>query len=151
MRRPNTTITLPVERLAQLKLLADQRGLSLVETVEQLINEAAATGAIPDELPGYRVSRTAEGRVVLTIGDRPLAALGTQQALTLADLFEGVADRSAPGGKAVTIGTDELKIARVGRGVVLAVEGATGPISKRTMTPGMAKDLARHIRREASA
>jgi hypothetical protein len=153
--RPASTITLPAERIAQLRTLAETEGDTITEVIERWINAEIAAGRLPDILPNFEVT-SAEGRVWLTVKDFTFPALTPAQAGQFADVLLEIAETTDIAGKKALFGegADEIrvKVARKGRGILIdGVDVQTGTTVKASLTPGMARDLARIIRSEAAA
>ncbi|MBL0406555.1 hypothetical protein JKG68_21590 [Microvirga aerilata] len=149
----STTIMLPGARVAQLRALAEADGTTISEVIDRLINAEIAAGRLPDRLPGFDVVPTA-GRVFLSMQTFTFPAMSPAQARKIADILDEFGT-DKEGGKKATFGKgdDEIsfKIARKGRGIIIAGDDVqTGRTMKATVTPGMARDLARIIRTEAT-
>lgn len=145
-----TTITLPGERAAQLRALADADGTTISEVIERLINSEIAAGRLPDTLPGFEV-HVADRHVWLVIGDFGFPAMHPTHANTVAALLTHLADSGTDGrGNKLEFGEIVFKAARKGRGVLIGGEDhETGRTIKSSLTLGMARDLARIIRKAA--
>lgn len=152
MPKPATSITLPVERAAQLHTLADALGVTVSEAVEHLINREIAAGTIPDELPGFEI-KIAEKHVWLTMPDFGFPPLHPAHARYVADLLCHIADHGTAGRGNVLGLADGMRliVGRKGRGVLLiGQDDALDRTCKASMTPQMARDLARQIRKAAN-
>lgn len=147
--RPAGTIMLPAARLAQLHNLAALRDppISTTELIEEMIGREVEAGAIPDELPGFSICVLdhAEGYVPSFIidDDHDFGFERMRPADALADVLDAVSRPGPAAGKSIGVAPRLLKIARVGRGVVIA---GSLPGQRRTVTPRMACDLARQLR-----
>ena len=146
-----TTITLPGERAAQLRTLADAYGTTISELIERMINNEIAAGRLPDQLPGFEIV-PAVGHVFVTVQGFSFPALNVRQARQIADLLEEISTAKDAGGKKALFENEiELKAWRKGRGIRIdGDDPQTGRSVKASLTPGMAKDLARIIRNEAA-
>lgn len=153
-----TTIGLPVQRAAQLKLLAKARKHStLVALVEDMIHQAIEDGEIPDEVPGYAAFRSGDVIVIEMQGGVSLPMMQPLKAMLVATVLDAAAGTKNPvhefslaTGKAIPIDLDAatLIVGRVGRGVVLQVENkATGDIQRLAEHPSIITDFARQIRK----
>lgn len=142
--RPLTTVSLPIERVTQLRALADVGGTTIVGLIESLINRAIEEGELPDELPGYRVEGSG-GFVSVTIPGHTFFPL-------LVDFARKLAAVVASGGKFLFPDGSTMLVLRVGRGIAIGAKDKDGNLfAKSTMTPAMAADLARMIRKAADA
>jgi hypothetical protein len=145
---------LPAERIAQLRTLAETEGGTITEMIERWINTEIAAGRLPDILPNFEVT-AAEGRVWLTVKDFTFPAMTPAQAGQFADVLLEIAETRDIAGKKALFGEGKgeirVKVARKGRGVLIdGVDVQTGSTVKASLTPGMARDLARIIRSEAA-
>lgn len=148
--RPQTTVTLPNARAAQLERLSVSSGVSVAELIEQLINREIAAGRLVDSLPGFEITTTKRPRrVILTVPDGiQLDPIAPVQARTLADAFEALAGGHP--GKRISTANAILLLTRRGRGIVLQSERGFDTFGKASMTPTMARDLARQLRAAAA-
>jgi hypothetical protein len=149
-----TTVMVRSERAEQLKAFAAAEGVSFAAAVEHMISQAAQAGIIPDTLPGYDVN-VADGHVWFAFQQFGFPAWPLGVAADIADLFDYVANHGKPErGNKLTFGEDEqfvLIVARRGNGIVLAAKDEeTERDAKASMTPQMARDLARIIRKAAA-
>lgn len=162
---PASTITLPAERLEQLRMIADKRGVTLVGLLEAVIGEAVADDEIPDTLPTFEVHADED---VITIGIRGwlLPILRRRQAIMVTHALEAAAGKAPlvletgvmmPVGRAVGFGIregdamHELTFGRHGRGVTIAFRNKiTGEATRTALSPSMAVDLARIIRNQVA-
>lgn len=156
-----SSITIAVERLAQLHALANRRNKGLVDLIDGIINDAIAAGEIPDELPGFDVFRD-DDAIVLTIRGKTLPMIPNQTARAIAHVLDAASGKteieavegfSIAMDKAVGLKLQDgdvahdLAIARHGRGVLLTFRNnRNGEIIKTGLAPGIATDLARMIR-----
>lgn len=144
---------LPIERARQLKSIADARSFTVTEVIEGVINAAIEAGEIPDETPGFQIEalppRKRVGIVRFEVDGIGFPGVRSSDARAIADAF----DRVAGGHKGVACGPHlgrTLKIARVGRGVVMVGEDEFGtPVLHRSCTVGTCRDLARQLRKAA--
>lgn len=157
----STTITLPVERLEQLRSIANKRNITLARLVDGFIDEAIAKGEITDELPGFSVVRD-DDIIAVAIRGFYMPPINVRIAPGLVHVLEaasGLKDSelspglSIPVDKAVTIKIEDgdaehrLMIGRHGRGVTFAFQNnRTHHVTKTTFSPGIALSLARMIR-----
>lgn len=152
--RPVGTIMMPTARLAQLRTLASLREppVSVNELIEQLINHEIEAGGLPDELPGFTVGIVPHGggfAVEFTMAPGfGFERMRSPDALAIAGLLDDVSTTGTARGKSVGTAPHQIKIVRVGRGVVIA---GLEPNQRRSLTPQMARDLARQLRRAAAA
>lgn len=161
----STTITLPVERLEQLRSIADKRKITLARLIEDVIDEAIVNGEIPDELPGFGAFMD-ENVLVVTIRGFTLPMIERALAPGLAHVLEAAsgmkdfeisAGVSIPVGRAVRVAlrdgdvVHEINVGRHGRGVAFSFrDNRTGQVTKTTFSPGIALSLAQMIRRAVS-
>ncbi|WP_157196497.1 hypothetical protein [Methylobacterium sp. 88A] len=149
--RPAGTIMLPAARLAQLHNLAALRDppISTTELIEELIGREVEAGAIRDELPGFSICVVDHGKgyvpsfIIDDDLDFGFERMRPADALAIADVLDAVSRPGPAAGKSIGVAPRLLKIARVGRGVVLA---GSLPGQRRTVTSRMARDLARQLR-----
>lgn len=166
VRPDHGSVGLPRERLHQLRALADKRGTTLVGVIEGVISQAIEAGEIPDEILGFKAERGDFGRIQITVRDTAFPAVGAAKAEAIAlvlDAAAGKVDADArPGfallpGKLVPIKLDEelnypatMAIGRHGRAVLISFrDERTSDVMKTALTPSLALDLARMIRRAA--
>lgn len=152
--RTASPIMLPAERIAQLRTLAEAKGITVIELIERWINAEIAAERLPDILPNYEVAAV-EGRVWFTVKDFSFPTMTPVQAEQIANALLEIAEANDIAGKKAKFGTGEdeisLKVARKGHGVLISGEDAqTERTVKASLTPGMARDLARIIRNEAA-
>jgi hypothetical protein len=145
---------LPAERGAQLHALAKHHGVTVVDLVERWILDDLEAAGLPVTLPGLEVKPMADDRdafVHLDAEGLPIVHATANEARRLASLFDGIAASGGKGEIATSPG-DVVGVARVGRGMALTVRcGTSGNSGKRTITPGIARDLARQLRTAAEA
>lgn len=153
---------LPTERLAQLRAIASQRGVSAVEVVEHAIRSAIEAGEIDDDLPGLCTITPMDGQgMVLEIRGQVLPPLDRDQAHLLAALLNAAAGREALPDREFKVGSAfsfalgrgfKIYVGRHVRAVLLAlVDSQTGETTFRTATTAsLATDLARLLRKHAA-
>lgn len=152
--RPVGTVMLPTARLAQLHTLAGLREppITVTELIEEMVSREMEAGTIPDQLPGFTVCVLdhGQGYVPSFIIDDDLdfgfERMRPADALAVAGVLEAAVTPGAASGKSIGTGSDQIKIARVGRGIVIT---GTRPDHRRSLTPRMALDLARQLRNAA--
>src|SRR5664280_1071985 len=138
--RPNSTITLPIERAEQLRDLAADQNLSLTELIGKLINAEIEKGHLPDQLPGFTV-KTARSRVAFQIGG-VVAKLKADEARDLANELDG--DNPTNTIRMTLLDESAVTVSRKGRGLIIeAHDLAARKKAKRSVTPDLARDLAR--------
>jgi hypothetical protein len=152
--RTASPIMLPAERIAQLRTLAAAEGITVIELIERWINAEIAAERLPDILPNFEVTAV-EGRVWFTVKDFSFPTMTPVQAEQIANTLLEIAKANDTTGLKAKFGTGEdeisLEIARKRRGVLISGEDArTERAVKASLTPGMARDLARIIRNEAA-
>jgi len=152
--RTVSTVMLPAERIAQLRTLAETEGITITELIERWINAEIAAERLPDILPNFEVTAT-KGRVWFIVKDFSFPTMTPVQAEQVADVLIEIAEAKDIPGKRALLGTGEdeisLKVVRKGRGVLINGEDVrTGRAVTASLTPGMARDLARIIRNEAA-
>jgi hypothetical protein len=146
--RPLTSVGLPEERAAQLDAIAAAQGLlGKGEAVEYLLNLAIERKIIPDRLPGFSAISLGES-VLVSVKALALPVLSRNEACIVAALFSAAA---GGGGKALNVGSGvAISVKRRGRGVVVIVaDQSTGEGVRGSMTPAMARDFSRQIRKAA--
>lgn len=155
-RVTHTTISLPPSRASQLRSIAHAHDCSITDAIELLIRREIKAGRLNDELPGF-AAHTEHGHVCLEIGWVGLPPLSPANARVVADFFEATADANAgkPWRKKVELNsgdTHTLSLTRRGAGIAGRVFCDEMEIEQKfSMTRGMARDFARHIRRAANA
>jgi hypothetical protein len=152
MASPNT-ISIARERGEQLRTLARHHNVAINELIERwIVADLAATG-LPDGIPGLEVlllidDVTGEAFIHLSANLLPILHLSLAEARHLADALVTVADTS--GGKMLTTAEGSgVSTFRVGRAVALEVISMAGRKGSRTLTVGIARDLARQLHRVA--
>lgn len=151
MSAPSTLIKLPEARALQLRAIADVNGCTVTEAVELLINREIKAGRLADTLHGFEITN-ANGHTWFVIGEIGLPPLVPAHTRLVAALFVNAADGSRDSAKGLSLGHDdfELLISRKGRGVIVTARDVTHDReSKVSMTPGMARDLARQLNKAA--
>ncbi|GJD31902.1 hypothetical protein PMNALOAF_3166 [Methylobacterium adhaesivum] len=153
---------LPAERLAQLRALADHRGVTAVAVVEDMIRRAIEDKEIGDDLPGLcEVKPIWNDSVGVTIRGRPLPPMDRLQVRAFAALLSAAAgrevlpDRDFKVGTAISITLDDDRRLYVGRNasaVLLGlVDGKTNETTFRTATTAsLATDFAALLRKHAA-
>ncbi|NNM72718.1 hypothetical protein [Enterovirga aerilata] len=152
--RPIGNVMLPIERARQLKNVASARRSRIIDVVERLIADAIAAGEIPDETPGWTVQVRKAGEVTFLTDDGAVGfpRLHASDARRLADDLEAVATGEKKGRSAGPLLGRRLLMARRGQGLILAMQDDAGAeIGRRTITPSIARDLARQLRNAADA
>lgn len=144
-------LKLPDERGAQLKMIAEREGKTVVDVVTDHINAKVAEGVIAADLPGVTIAKTADGLKIELPGFG-----GEVSASEAAKLADGLREAGAPltpadrerkqrlleGLGALT----GIKVERMASGVRL-VSPITG--QKYPLNFGVAADLANQIDRAA--
>jgi len=152
MPSPSTLIKLPEARALQLRAIADVNGCTVTEAVELLINREIRAGRLADALPGFEI-KVANKHVWFVVGEIGLPPLVPAHARTVAAYFLNAAD-GGDAARGIGLGQEEFKlvVARKGRGIIVrAVDIAHEREAKETMTPGMARDLARQLVKAADS
>jgi hypothetical protein len=152
--RTTSTIVLPAERIAQLRTFAEAEGITITELIERWINAEIAAERLPDILPNFEVTAV-EGRVWFTVKDFSFPTITPVQAEQIANALLEIAEAKETASKKAVFGAgkDEIsfEVARKGRGILISGEDVqTERVMKASLTPGMARDLARIIRNEAA-
>lgn len=158
----HSSVSLPAERLTQLRALADRHGVSAVEIIERAIRQAVEAGEIDDTLPGFAEVAVADDDVLfVSIRGASLPLLDRDQArliATVIDAATGAAPRpglefktgSATG---IPLGQDcSVYIGRHVKAITLGiVDDKTGKPTLRTATTAsIATDFARLLRKHAA-
>lgn len=153
---------LPAERLAQLRALADHRGVTAVEVVEQAIRRAIEDKEIGDDLPGLCEVKPIWDEILgVTIRGYVLPSLDRLQAEAFALLLsaaagrEALPDREFKAGSAISLtflGGQKLYVGRNASAVLIGlVDGKTGETLFRTSTTAsLACDFAALLRKHAA-
>lgn len=145
------TVMLPAERGEQLRALADHHGIGITDLIERWISTELITTGLPDTLPGLEILPVSDNDWPLlhfSANGLPIVHATPDEGRTVADELENVATNN--GKVELNVGGDTLTIGRMGRGMVLSVRcGETDQTDKRSITPGIARDLARQFRTAA--
>lgn len=154
-KRQTTTITLPFERGSQLRAIAAARGLSLTELICRYIESEVQAGAIPDEVPGFRL-RVVSGFIEFSIQGRTIT-LSKKEA---GEVAKALADVDPYCRLELENNNLHLEIRRRGRGLVIrflasekmrqwsrqGLSQSTIPWTRQGLSLATARDLARLIR-----
>jgi hypothetical protein len=151
MTRNQTTLSLPVEHVLQLRQLAEALRIPLTRLVGRMVKREIDDGALPDATPGFAIKGQA-GIVTLAVeGAAASFALSAAETEGLASSLEAVADKS---GAAHLLPLDSggmISVSRRGKGVVIELDGLDGTAKqKRTIVPDIAHDIARQLRSAAA-
>jgi hypothetical protein len=137
-----STISLPSERVQQLREVAKARAMTITELIGDYLRLEAAKGIIPDQIPGYHISPLASG-VRFRVGDATVdmtsaEAMGTARLLERHALqdFEQIEGYNVP---------RAIHIERRGRGLTIRLNRS----SKRSVSIDVARDLVRLLRQSA--
>lgn len=142
-----THISLPNERVEQLRMIAKATNSTIAEVIAGYVRSDISRGTIPADIPGIKVSRTGTEVTVKAIGFE--ASFPMVECVTLADLMKGsgssISDpdrkrRWTEGSAALT----GMKVKRAGNGMKLV-----NPITGREfpLNLDVAVDLAGQIER----
>jgi hypothetical protein len=156
-KRPTSTITISTLRADQLRAIAGVHGLSASDLITRFIESEIRKGTIPDELPGFRITKV-RNSLKMEIQDVS-GAFRLSDAKEAVEGIEKVANQPiysyrARGGKLSNLyGKFYCKIEpegffqvrRRGRGVVVDLRVRTRSI-KQTLTPELALNLVRIMR-----
>lgn len=157
----HTSVSLPAERLAQLRALADRHGVSAVEIIERAIRQAVEEGEIEDTLPGFaEVAVVDDDRLFVSIRDASLPLLDGDRARLIAAVIDAATgagpllglEFKAGSGTGVPLGHDHwIYIGRHVKAVTFAIrDGKTQEITLKTATTAsIATDFGRMLRRNA--
>lgn len=164
VRQASTTVTIPAERLPQLRALAKIRGMNAAGVIETMLSAAMQAGEIPDELEGFKIIPD-DDVLFVNVRGGDLPPLDRIKAQVLAVVLEAAAGDVNPElgvkietGRALPVEVcagEHRTIIGVGRHAhavlvtVKNVEAGTYAI-KTAMTAGMARDFARLLRKHAS-
>lgn len=164
VRQASTTVTIPAERLPQLRALAKIRGLNSAGVIEAMLSAAMQAGEIPDELEGFKIVPADDDALFVNVRGVDLPPLDRLKAQVLAVVLEAAAGDVNPElgvrietGRAlpVEVGAGRHRmIALIGRhahAVLVNVKDveANAYVLKTAMTAGMARDFARLLRKHA--
>lgn len=130
-------IVIPDERAVQLKRYADARGLTLADAVGDLLNRAIEAGDLPDEIPGFEITRNGE-KVDIDAGVWK-ASLGTDLAKAYAAQVREISDALRPRMADLGLPLDAI---RRGDGIRLTAKDRD---AIRTVSRSVARDIARLI------
>ena len=164
VRQASTTVTIPAERLPQLRALAKTRGMNAAGVIEAMLSAAMQAGEIPDELEGFKFIAD-DDLLFINMRGADLPPLNRVKAQVLAVVLEAAAGDVNPEfgikietGRAlpVEVGAGEhrtiIGVGRHAHAVLATVKNAeTGAYAIKTaMTAGMARDFARLLRKHAA-
>lgn len=154
----STLIKVPTPVHAQLKLLAQRRGMTMVGVIEETIRRAISDGEIEDETPGLKVTILLDldakdhgpfVRVTTPKGELP--NMTREDAEAVASFLEEI----APGSDNVHVRTNRgcrWDVSFVGVAIKLT---GRGPLDKSpteaVMTASIAKGFARQLRKAAES
>lgn len=163
VRQASTTVTIPAERLPQLRALAKIRGTSAAGVIEAMLSAAMQAGEIPDELEGFKIIPD-DDVLFVNVRGGDLPPLDRTKAQVLAVVLEAAAGDVNPEfgikietGRAlpVEVGAGKnrtiIGVGRHAHAVLVTVKNAEdGTYTIKTaMTAGMARDFARLLRKHA--
>jgi hypothetical protein len=145
--KQSTIIQVPIPLHAQLKALAKARDTTMTGVLAAFVQQAVKAGEIDEAIPGFEL--TAErGRITL---GKHLVALTPEHARELADNLEAAIEPSGGPPRRV----HRLSPADEGFAVVTrrgtGIEIDTGNGVRSVVTPAIARDLARQLRKAAKA
>jgi hypothetical protein len=146
-------IGLPASRAAQLKAIASVRGLSVNDLLTAVIESSVQSGEIADQTPGFEISASGHGSgrtISMNLDHKPLPALTLENALDIAQALEGIANRAWRERWIAIVSPHLLFITRVGTGIALEFSSDGGEKIRATVTPSIARDLARQLRAAAA-
>lgn len=144
-----TTIAIHPARAAQLRALAAHHGVTVVEMIERLTVQALHAAGMSDALEGLEIDRHPDDTVWFAAIGMPHLNLPFDKAREVADALDFVAERN--GRKTIELhGGDRVDVERVGNGLTIATAWPNGMVGKQSMTPAMARDLAKQLRRAAA-
>ena len=149
-KRPATTIMLPHARAQQLRDLAKNEAVSVVELIERFINRAIEEGDLADNLPDFPI--WASGMKVVCVFDNiALPALTPGTARVLADVIMGYVnlDKSQDSKPVQLRDGTILMVRRAGRGLAIIAKDVDGSLNQASMTLQMGRDIARQLRKQA--
>lgn len=159
MMKQSTLIQIPTPIHAQLKALAMKRGTTMVEVIHGAVRDAIAAGELPDEVPGLKVrlelDLDAEDHgpwVIITTpsGDLPRMTREDAEAVARNLCREATGDDEIDSTRANRNGIWSVGVQ--GTSVELLGKHPNQPIEKAVrvvMTPAIARDFARQVRRAA--
>jgi len=127
---------IPLERGRQLKALADHDGVGVTELIERVIEDGIQRGAIPDEIPGFIITLLENSEPPAWRFESGTFWMPRLEEDGMRLLAEGFERATQPGfhGCSVSCGPDEVRILRIGKGVLLLGAEADFIVHKRTMT-----------------
>ena len=138
-------ILLPNERAEQLKRFANSQNVPIAEAVGLLIDEAIQAGKLPDELPGFAFKRD---------GDHVTMDTGVWTRTLTRELARSYAAQIRAIAKpAITLAVDnpffpEMPVSALRRGAGVKLIDRDSAAA-RTVSPGVASDVARRIEQVA--
>lgn len=143
--KQNTLLRLPVPLHTRLKELAKYRGVTMVQLIADMLDQAANAGDIADKTPGFDIEVTARG-VTLHAGDDLVAVMTVEQARSMASALEEVAEQP----KLVGVVAEDGIVTIRRRGTGISVEpDLHGQFERFVLAPEIARDVARQIRKAA--
>jgi hypothetical protein len=149
-KRPATTIMLPHARAQQLRDLAKNEAVSVVELIERFINRAIEEGDLADNLPRFPIWASGM-KVVCVLDNIVLPALTPGTARVLADVIMSYVnlEKSQNSKPAKLRDGTILMVRRAGRGLAIIAKDVDGALNQASMTLQMGRDLARQLRKQA--
>jgi hypothetical protein len=149
------TFGIPSERAVQLRTLAKHHDIPIGDLIERWITAELDTVGLPDVIPGLEVFLTIDtatgSRLVRVDATKlPVMDLEPYVARHLSVALTEVTDFG--GGKRLNVRASDMitiTIARLGRGILIEVLNDKGTGGRRTLTPSIARHLARQLRRTA--
>jgi hypothetical protein len=143
-------LRLPRERALQLKALAKVRSITMTELIAGLINDAIAAGELPDQVPGFWVGAIDvqnDSPVIKFEMDGKAMQFLPAGAREVADALEAAV--RDPAVYVTMPGQTRVTVQRQGSGIAI-VAGLEDKV-RRVVAPSIAGDLARQLRRAATA
>jgi hypothetical protein len=143
--RPISTITLPRERVLQLREASKKHNLTMSELIGRYVAMEIEAGIIPNQIPGFSVRR-AGTEVEFGFGNSPSLTLTPGEARRVAECIERAARDNARDFAQLKSGKTFFA-QRAGRGVIIQYhETFQKPLARRSLTPDIARDLAHMLR-----
>lgn len=135
-------------RLAQLRVMADDRKETIAETVEHLISKALED-TIHDLIPGLMVME-GDNNVLLTMGTA-IIGLTPLEAVKLAGHIKQIVAGEDGKGRSIEVRGYEIIVGRRGRAVLLRLTDRDNNTVTQSLTYSLAGDFQRQLVRTAEA
>ena len=136
-------------RAKQLRRLAQNKGISVVELIEYFINRSIDEGELKDGLPDFPI--LARGKIVSCQLGRLVLRLSPPAAQSFANLIMQYVNLEKDHNSKPSRDRDgnTMMVRRAGRGLMIIDKRADGTIIQTSMTLQMGRDIARQLCKQA--